>query len=97
MSTPKPDLKVIPSERYCHLMMKYNGHSIFARMANAIRDGKDSICFYRPHNTVKAVRATDELIELFRLCGCTVEMQPCNSPDVSLYLVSDLHCLTDKR
>lgn len=85
-----------PSTRYQQLYFKYRNHSIITRIDRAQRSGQESFDLHRPRNSVKATRATDEILELLRLTGFSVEAIPASSPDVALYRVSNLST-SDKK
>lgn len=85
-----------PETRYYQLYFKYRNHSIITRIESAQRSGQESFDLHRPRNSVKATRTTDEILELLRLSGWTVEAIPASSVDVALYRVSNLS-LTEKK
>lgn len=72
------------------LKQKFGGHSVFARIRNALKEGRTELELYRPNGSTRAYQTTDGLLELIRLSGMTIEPRSSGNPQCSLYVIGNL-------
>lgn len=72
------------------LVKKFGSHSVFARIRNALKEGRTELELYRPNGSTRAYQTTDGLLELIRLSGMTIEPRSPGTPLCSLYVIGNL-------
>ncbi|UGL60262.1 hypothetical protein [Salmonella phage vB_SenAc-pSK20] len=75
------------------LRQKYQAHSVFTRIRNALKEGRTELELYRPNGSTRAYQTTDGLLELIRLSGMSIEPRSSGTPLCSLYVISNLGAL----
>lgn len=72
------------------LVKKFGTHSVFARIRNALKEGRTELELYRPNGSTRAYQTTDGLLELIRLSGMKIEPRSSGTPLCSLFVISNL-------
>lgn len=69
--------------------LKWDTHSVYARISSAVKDGRESIELFRPGMSSKAHRDTHVLLRELQNLGVKVEPMPCSNPMVNLFVLSN--------
>lgn len=72
---------------------KWYGHSIFARIKSAAKEGRETVELFRPCASSKAHRDTFFLLRELERLDIKIEPMPCSNPMVNLFVLSNFENL----